>query len=155
MESVPTNRLCVGHSNLQLGVLFAALEISLISVLRNAIEVEESAGGFLKHLEEGAIEGEVISARGKVVIASHRCINFHLAVTIQAGFTAGYHRTPRRAGRGIAANGELPGDWITVGSVDGEGSEEVCQIISNVINVLEGIRKLIVRGDAITGNEAI
>ena len=136
-------------------IIPSTLHISLITPLRNALEIKQAIHSVRKLLKHGRIEAEIVASSDEVIVPRKRCILLHLVVPIQSRLAARDGGIPRRARRGIAADGELAGHRVAVGYVDAEGSEEVGEVVADVVDILNGINELGVVGNAVAGDEVV
>jgi hypothetical protein len=107
----------------------------------------------LHHAEECAVEGVVVSISKEVVVSGKRLVGFELVVAVETRLGSCEHRAERGSGCGITSNGKLLGDKITVGKGKTKGCEKRGQVISNVVNVLLSIYKLVEGSDTIVRKE--
>jgi hypothetical protein len=61
--------------------------IPLVSIFGQHISIVETISCLSHHPEEGAVEGKVVAIIQEVIVASKRCVNLDLVVTIQARLT--------------------------------------------------------------------
>lgn len=137
----------------EVGVLLKRLSVALQAVLGQILTVEVALAGVLHHAEEGAVERVVVSISKEVVISGQGGVGLELVVAVETRLGSCEHRAERGSGCGVAANGKLLGNKITISEGETKSGEKCGQVISNVVNVLLSIYKLVECGNTIVRKE--
>jgi hypothetical protein len=127
----------------------------LVSILCEAISAIQAARCQSHHLEEGAVEREVVTITEKVIVTSERSVGLEFVMPIKTRFLAGEYRVIGCPCGSITADGELLGLPVTARESQAEESKKRCQIVTNIVQVLLSIDELVEGSDTVMGQEAV
>ena len=88
-------------------------------------------------------------------MARHGCVDFEVAVAVQAWLAAGDERDGGRARGGIAADGEPLADGVSISEHGGDEGDDDGEVVVHVPDVLLGVDHFDKVCDAVTSNEAV
>lgn len=127
---------------------------TLLAILGKVVAVEDASGATAHHVEQRSIEAKVVTTTREEVIASKTGIGLKLVVASKTRLRSRQQWESASASRGIASDGKLLGEKITVGLETEEGQEER-EIVADVVDVLLGVYQLVESDDTITGEETV
>lgn len=138
----------------EVGVLLHGLIPAFTTIDGEVLDVVETTSRAGHHVEEGAVELEVVAFAGEEVVAGEGGVGFELVMAGKTWLAAGQNWVEGRTCCCLAADGELGGDKVAI-SLEAEEGEEVGEIVADVIDVLLGVDELGVGDYAITGEKTV
>lgn len=143
------------RAEVEVGVLIDGLLVALVAVQSKVGKVVVAASGLGHHAEEGAVELEVVTTVGKVIVTGERGVSLELVVAIKTWLAASQDWVGRSAAGGVASDRKLLGDEIAVGQGQTEKGEEVGKIVANVVDVLLSVDELVVSDNTIVCQKVV
>lgn len=143
------------RSEVEVGVVVARVLVTLATVGSKTLKVKVASGGVNHLAEERAVVVEVVATAGEVVVAGKRRVGLKLVVSVEAGLGTGQDWVERSAAGSIASDGELLCDEVAVGKSQTEKGEEGRQVVSDVVDVLLCVHKLVESNDTIVSKEVV
>lgn len=134
-------------------VLGTRLLVALQTILGEVLTVEVALASVLHHAKEGAVERVIVSIGKEIVVSGERGVGLEFVVAVETRFRSSKEGTERGSSSGIASNGELLGDKITIGKGETKCGEKCGQIVANVVKVLLSIDKLVECGNTVVRQE--
>jgi len=131
-------------------------EVITLSAVKSQLIAAEVAVGNLGHLlVQGVVEEEVVSwwRAHEVIITGQGCVTLESVVAIKTSLAAS-STVGRSAVCGITTKTELLSDWVTVES-DTQGCKKDSQIVTDTIDILLSIDKLIEGCDTVVRQEVV
>lgn len=127
--------------------------VSRLAVEGNVIAVTLILAVVVDHVGvEGVVELVVVSASSEVVVAGKGSVTLELVVAVETKLWSKARSSS--PGGGIAAEGELGGDRVTV-KADTEDGKQDCEVVAYTVDVLLGVGEFSEGDNAVTREKPV
>ena len=127
----------IDAENLQIRIRCTILDVFLIAVFGETGKVVESACAFGHLGPQSGVELEILASRGEIVVSSEGRVGFELVVAIETRLGTCQDRRGGGARSSIASDRQLRGDPVSIRDINGKDGQEVGEVVTHVIHVLD------------------